>query len=295
MGFSGFGIFLLYEKSPLCVEETMPIHLFSNRTSAIAFVLTFLHSLSAVSTIYFLPVYFQGVLGASPSRAGTALLPTILILIRFAIIAGATLSKYGRYRPLHHIGLALMVIGFGLLSLLDLQSSTAEWVIYQCVAAAGAGLVLPVLLPAVQASLTEADTALSTSTWSFVRSFGQIWGATIPAAVFNNRFESLSYRITDPVVAATLSHGGAYEHATKAFLGTVTDEVTQDQVMSVFADSLRTVWYVSIGFAGLGFLLVFIEKEIPLRKELETKFGMEEKETPIRVGEPPSEQAVAQA
>jgi hypothetical protein len=182
-----------------------------------------------------------------------------------------------------------MVIGFGLLSLLDAKSSTAEWVIYQGIAAAGAGLVIPVLLPAVQASLTEADTALSTSTWSFVRSFGQIWGATIPAAVFNNRFESLSYRITDPAAAATLSHGSAFEHATKVFLDTIVDDATRMQIMSVFADSLQTVWYVSIGFAGLAFLLVFIEKEIPLRKELETEFGIEEKEKSRRSDQPASE------
>jgi hypothetical protein len=163
-----------------------------------------------------------------------------------------------------------MVIGFGVLSLLDADSSTVEWVIYQSIAVAGAGLVLLLLLPAVQTSLKEADTALSTSTWSFVKRFGLIWGATIPAAVFNKRFGSLSYMITDPVAAATLSHGGAYEHATKAYLETIVDDVTRIQIMRVFANSLRVVWYASIGFAGLGLLLVSIEKEVPLQKELET-------------------------
>lgn len=70
MGFVGFGIFVLYEASKYCVSPTMPLHLFFNRTSGIAFTLTFLHSLSAISVMYFLPVYFQGVLASRLAAQG---------------------------------------------------------------------------------------------------------------------------------------------------------------------------------------------------------------------------------
>ena len=277
MGFAGFGIFVVYEASKYCVSPTMPLHIFSNRTSGTAFTLTFLHSLSAISIMYFLPVYFQGVLGVTPSRAGVQLLPTILFMIPAAITAGALISKLGRYRPIQHVGFALMVIGFGLLTLLKAKATTAQWVGYQLASAAGTGLVLPVLLPAVQASLTEEDTALSTSTWAFIRSFGLIWGATIPTAAFDNRYNSLLYRITDPAVAEQLANGKSYERATKSFLDSIEDPVTRSQVVSVYVDSIKTVWFVSMAFAALAFLLVIIEKEVPLRKELDTKFSMEEK------------------
>ncbi|THC91735.1 hypothetical protein EYZ11_008809 [Aspergillus tanneri] len=241
MGFAGFGLFVFYEASKYCVNPTMPLHLFSNRTSGTAFGLTFLHSLSAISVMYFLPVYFQAVLGVTPSRAGVELLPTILFMIPAAITAGGLLSKLGRYRPIQHVGFALMVIGFGLLTLLKAQATTAQWVGYQLASAAGTGLALPVLLPAVQASLTEEDTALSTSTWAFIRSFGLIWGATIPTAAFNNRFNTLLYRITNPVIAEELADGKAYERATKSFMDTITDPVTHAQVVSVYVDSIKTV------------------------------------------------------
>ncbi|KUJ20443.1 MFS general substrate transporter [Mollisia scopiformis] len=276
IGFLGFGLFGFYQASKYCINPTMPLHLFSNRTSAIAFVLTFLHSLSAISVIYFLPVYFQSVLASTPSRSGVELLPTIFFLIPGAIAAGTLLSKFGRYRPIQHAGFALMIVGFGLLTLLKANPTTAQWVGYQLANAAGTGLVLPVLLPAVQASLTEDDTALSTSTWAFVRSFGLIWGATIPTAAFNNRFNTLLYRITDSAVAQQLANGAAYERATKSFMDAITDPVTRAQVVSVYVDSIKTVWFVSMSFAALGFLLVIIEKEIPLRKELDTKFSIEE-------------------
>ncbi|PYI02397.1 MFS general substrate transporter [Aspergillus sclerotiicarbonarius CBS 121057] len=278
LGFVGFGLFLLYEASPYCANPTMPLRLFANRTSGVAFALTFLHSLASISVMYFLPVYFQAVLAASPSRSGVELLPTILFIIPAAITAGGLLSKLGRYRPIQHVGFALMIIGFGLLTLLHANATTGQWVGYQVLSALGTGLALPVLLPAVQASLTEADTALSTATWAFTRTFGLIWGATIPTAAFNNRVNALLGRITDAAIASQLADGKAYEQATKRFMDSITDPVTRGQVVSVYVDAIRTVWYVSMAFAGLAFLLVIVEKEIPLRKELDTKFSMEEKD-----------------
>ncbi|MCJ1384436.1 hypothetical protein MMC17_007552 [Xylographa soralifera] len=278
LGLLGCVAFFFYEGSKYCVAPVMPIHLFRHRTSTVSFILTFLHSVVTIWAIYFLPVYFQGVLASSTGRSGVQLLPTILVLIPFAAAAGGLVAKFGRYRPIHHAGFAIMVVGFGLFSLLNANSSTAEWVIFQAIEAAGAGLVIPTLLPAVQAELTDADTALATSTWAFVRSFGMIWGATIPAAIFNNRVDQLSGRISDTNVKAALENGQAYGHATKAFLDSLTDATVRSQVTGVFADALGYMWYVAIALAGLGFLIVIIEKEVPLRKELDTEFGMSQKQ-----------------
>lgn len=277
LGCVGFVIFLIYEKSSFCVEPTMPVHLFSNRTSLTAFLLTFLHSVVTIWALYFLPIYFQGVLGSSPGRSGVQLLPTVLSLIPFAAGGGKLVAQFGRYRPIHMAGYAVMIVGFGLFCLLSATSTTAEWVIYQVIEAAGAGLIIPALLPAVQAPLSDADNALATSTWAFVRSFGMVWGATIPAAIFNNRFDQLApTRIQDPGVVRLLSGGKAYQHATRLFLDTLPPDVSR-QVKSVFLASLKRTWQVAIGFAGFGFVLVSLEKEIKLRKELDTEYGMTER------------------
>ncbi|RDL38334.1 MFS general substrate transporter [Venustampulla echinocandica] len=290
MALAGGVLFMFFEASRFCANPTMPLHLFSNRTSGTGFALTFLSSISGISPIYFLPVYFQAVLSSTPARAGVQLLPTILGIISGAIVAGVLFSKFGRYRPLQHAGFTLMVIGFGLLSLLKANSTMGQWVGFQIVGAVGTGLVLPVLLPSIQAPLNEADTALSTSTWAFIRSFGLIWGATILTVAFNNRFNSLAHRITDPVVVAELLGGRAYEHATKVYMQTITDPATHAEVVGVFIDSLKLAWYVSIAFAGLGFVLVVLMKVVPLRKELDTQFGIEESDKSTKTEQPISEQ-----
>ncbi len=135
---------------------------------------------------------------------------------------------------------------------------------------------------AVQAGLSEADTAKATATWGFMRSFGIVWGSAIPAAVFNNRFGEISSRVTDPKVRAMLSNGKAFEHATRAFVKYLSSEDgTRDEVIDVFVDSLKRTWQVGIAIAGLAFLLVFLEQNIELRNDLETDFGIKIAENKI--------------
>jgi hypothetical protein len=276
LGFVGMAMFFAFEASKYCIEPTTPPRLFKNRTSATGFVLTFLHAILTLWVIYLLPIYFQAVLGSTAARSGVQLLPTVVVLVPLAAVSGVILTKTGRYRPLHFLSFALMTLGLGLFTLFNGESSTAKWVIFQAIHAAGSGIVLPALLPGVQADLPEFDTATATGTWAFTRSFGAVWGVAIPAAIFNNRFSHLSYRISDPTARALLGGGNAYSHASREFVNSFGSEV-KDQIISVYSDSLKLVWEVAIAFAGLAFLLVFIEKEIKLRKELDTEFGLKEK------------------
>jgi hypothetical protein len=280
VGIFGIVAFLFFENSRFAPQPIMPLHLFSHRTSATAFALTFLHGVLTMWALYFLPVFFQGVLGSTPGRSGVQLLPTILALIPFAGMGGILVSKTGRYKPFHYAAFALIIVGFGLLTLLNQDSSAGAWIGYQIIESAGVGLVIATLLPAAMAALTEADTALATATWAFMRSFGVTWGSAIPAAIFNNRFDHLAKtHITDPALREQLRNGQAYEHATKAFRDSLAP-VPRAQFVWVLNQSVRSTWWVAIAFAALGFLIINFEKEIPLRKELQTEFGMaERKET----------------
>ncbi|MCJ1246457.1 hypothetical protein MMC30_003664 [Trapelia coarctata] len=267
LGLLGLGGFMLFEMSPLVIEPVVPPRLFTNRTSATVFAVTFLNSALLYWVMFFLPVYFQAVLGSSPARSGVQLLSIIVVAVPAAILAVILLTKFGRYKPLHL---------FGLFTLFDANTSMAAWVIFQIIGGGGSGFVLNTLLPACQAGLLESDQAAATATWSFIRSFGSIWGVAIPAAIFNNRFEKLSYRISDPGVRDLLAAGHACQYASAGFLNSY-PLIVREQVIGVYVDSLRLVWQISVVFSGVAFLLVFLEKEITLRTELDTEFGIAEK------------------
>lgn len=275
LGFVGLFLWTAFEWTPkLAPEPSFPRKIVSNRTSTAALIVTFLHSMVTYWCFYFLPIYFQAVKGRSPLLSGVDTLPTFAGIIPFAMMGGILLSKTGRYKPLHFAAWIPMVIAFGLFSILDHGSSDAAWTCFQLLFAAGAGCLAGITLPAVQAPLDESYVATATGLWSFVRSFGAIWGVTIPSAVFNNEASKHAHKINDTVLAEKLMGGKAYEVATERFLKSIEDPTLRAEVTHVFTKSMQTVWYVGLAFAGLGLVVTLFEKEIELRKNLETKFGL---------------------
>lgn len=275
LGFGGIMASHAYMASRWCRQPTIPPRLFLNRTSAVGFVFTFLHALLFVWVIYFLPVYFQGVLVLSPSASGVHLLPTVLVLIPFAAVGGGLLSTTGRYRPLVSAGFLLITMGMALFVLLNSDSSTGLWVGLQIVYSAGAGLVLPALLPIIQSSLDAKDNAASTATFTYIRSYGAIWGATIPAAIFNNQVSTRLARIADAELRTRLSGGDAYAAANAAFIHSLPANA-QDTLVGIFQNSLRVSWIVGAAIAGVGTLLILLLRHVELRTEQETDFGLTE-------------------
>ncbi|KAK3393288.1 major facilitator superfamily domain-containing protein [Podospora didyma] len=281
LGLAGMAVFHVYEAPRFCVgQPTIPPRMFGNRTSAVGMALTFLQSMLTMWRVYFLPVYFQAVLLASPSRSGVLLLPTILMGIPMAIIAGGVLARFGRYKPIHIFGFGLATLASGLYIKLDSESLLAEVVVYQIIAAIGGGCLLTTMLPSVQSSHPQADVAVAVSTWNFVRAFGAVWGIAIPAAIFNNQIDarlnnSSSGGVISGAVREFLGGGDAYSRVSAEYISSLPLEL-QSEVIGVYNGSLKVVWEVCLAFNALGFLFVFLEKEIELRTTLDSDYKLKE-------------------
>ncbi|KAI0867512.1 multidrug resistance protein fnx1 [Hypoxylon argillaceum] len=273
--------------SGLAKEPVTPLPLFTHRTGAIVAFNTFMNSILLYWVTFSLPVYFQAVLLSTPSWSGVQLLPVVLVAVPGAVIAVIVLSKFGKYKALHLAGFAIETLSIGLFSTLDRSSSTAEWVISQLLAGLGSGMILNTLLPALQAGIPERDQASATASWAFIRSFGNVWGVAIPAAIFANQFQANSFRISTPAIVAQLEGAQAYEHATKSFIESLQDPV-RSELISAYVQALHYVWYVAIVFCGFATVLAIFEDEIPLRKELETEYGMKETDKGLQADRSPS-------
>ena len=278
LGFLGWILFFAQQAS--CKEPTMPLRLFAHRTSATVYFLDFIISILLQWCVYVLPVYFQSELAASPLISGINILPLNAFMIPGAAVAGALLTKLGKFKPFHWAGFAVLAAACGLFSTLTATSSQAAWVCFQILAAIGIGFPLTTQLPAIQAVLPESDTAVSTSTYSFIRSFGFVWGATIPSIVFNSRINAVLDRIDESTVRNALADGGAYGYVNnvKALSGQ-----TLEQTLDVYASAIRVVWLVGMAFSLVGFLFVFVEKHVEMRVTLDTEFGLEQQKQEKRV------------
>ncbi|KAK9327165.1 major facilitator superfamily domain-containing protein [Lipomyces starkeyi] len=89
---------------------------------------------------YYLPIYFQGVKGASPMMSGVYVLPSILAHLFVALVSGKIVERVGYYPPIIVVSAAGMAIANGLLSTLAPHTSTGKWIGYQILLGAARGL-----------------------------------------------------------------------------------------------------------------------------------------------------------
>jgi hypothetical protein len=111
------------------------------------------------ATIFYLPVYFQAVRGASPLMSGVYLLPGILGQMFAAVASGALgrclslsvvspsltsslVQRIGYFTPLSIISSVMISIANGLLSTFTPGTSTGKWIGYQILLGVGRGLGL---------------------------------------------------------------------------------------------------------------------------------------------------------
>ncbi|KAF4633236.1 hypothetical protein G7Y89_g4885 [Cudoniella acicularis] len=261
-------------------NPSIPERIFGNRTSATAFLLTFLSSVLVQAQSYFLPLYFQAARGTTILHSGTNFLPFAIGTLTFAATAGVLLSKFGAYRPLHAAAFALSTIGFGLFTLLSGSTAKGAWVVFQLIASAGSGMILSTLLPAILAGLPESDVASASAAFAFTKTFGYTWGVTIASIIFNSVFDANLSVISSPTLQNTLRGGGAYAFASQmhTLRRTQTIEIWKELVF-VYCKSLRAIWWVGLGISIVGFFAVGLERGLELRNTLETKYGIDDGNT----------------
>ena len=140
--------------------------------------------------IIFIPLFLQLVYGVSPTSSGLRMLPLMAGLLAASILSGRAISRIGRYRPFPIAGTAVTTVGLFLLSRLEVD--TPPWVasVYMLVVGIGIGLVMQVLVLAVQNDAPPKDIGVATSTATFFRSMGGSLGVALFGAIFASRLAS---------------------------------------------------------------------------------------------------------
>src|SRR5262249_22511914 len=117
----------------------------------------FLVGFALFGAITYLPQYQQIVRGASATTSGLQLLPLMAGLLVASMGSGQVIARTGKYRPFPIVGMALVTLGMALMGLLDEHTSAGVAALYQVVLGFGLGLVMQVLVLAVQTSVDVHD------------------------------------------------------------------------------------------------------------------------------------------
>ena len=113
-------------------------------------------------------------MGASPIHSSINIFPTALVISPFSIICGVIVKGSNRYVPSNYVGWALTMIGFGLLTLLKADASTAQWVGFQVITAAGVGIIWAGTVFPVLAPLPVTSNAPAVALLIYLRTFSQV-------------------------------------------------------------------------------------------------------------------------
>jgi EmrB/QacA subfamily drug resistance transporter len=243
-------------------EPVLPMSLFSSRVFTVAGAIGFVVGFGLFGATTYLPLFLQIVTGASPTGSGLELLPLILGLLVTSIGSGQIIARWGHYRPFPIAGTAIMVVGFWRLSTMGPSTSGLERSLDMVILGLGIGLVMQVLVLAVQNDVDYRNLGVATSGATFFRSIGGCFGVAICGAIFSNRLtDELSKlsglppsvgagRVTRDMVAQLPPAARA------AFVG-------------AYSDALTTVFAVCAPIAALAFALSWLLPEKPLRRTVE--------------------------
>ena len=169
----------------------MPLEIYRNRMVAVSLIAIFLTGFAMFGGIIFIPLFFQGVLGASATSSGSFLTPMMMGIVVGATLSGQALSRTGgHYRIQALIGLAIMTVGMYLISTMDENTTFARAVIYLVTMGFGMGSTFPTFTLSVQNSVPFRVMGTATSAIQFYRSIGGMLGLAMLGAVMVNRFAS---------------------------------------------------------------------------------------------------------
>lgn len=243
-------------------EPILPLKLFQNRVFVNGNAITLLLGLVMFGATAFLPVYMQVVKGVSATSSGLHMLPMSFGVVAMSWFSGRMITKTGRYKIYPIAGTVLFATGMFLMTQIDQHTSFVMLSVYLAMLGLGMGLIMQVVVLAIQNAVDHRDLGAATASTSFFRSMGGALGVAIFGAVLTNR---LNYYLPKYVPAEDLA-----SIDTSALRGS--PEMMRELpanintgVIEAFAHSIDSIFLAAAPLAVLCFFLALALPELPLR------------------------------
>ncbi|MEW2069798.1 MFS transporter [Streptomyces sp. NPDC007346] len=239
-------------------EPVIPLRLFRDSVFNITGLVGAVIGVALFGAASYLPTYLQMVDGASATESGLLMLPMMLGIVAGSVVSGQLITRTGRYRLYPIVGSAVSVVGMWLLSGLEAGTSRLAYSLWQAVLGTGIGLVMSVLVLAVQNSVRPADLGTATSANNYFRQIGGSVGAAIFGTLFAGRLsDALDLRLPTGVeLPAPESITPQIVHAMEPAL--------RDAYIQAYVDAMPRIFLYLVPVLVLGLILAFFLKEKPL-------------------------------
>ena len=152
----GSGVVLfLFVIWQLCVPDIalIPPKLFANRNVVPIFSSALFPNGPFQLIIYWLPIWFQAILGVTPTASGIRYLSTVIADFLTSIIGSRTVTKLGTWNPFLIFGAAMVSLGTGLLSTIQPGISEGHWIGFQIIGGVGYSFIVTMVIILLALSL----------------------------------------------------------------------------------------------------------------------------------------------
>jgi EmrB/QacA subfamily drug resistance transporter len=257
--------------------------LFKNSIFSVSTIVTVIFGVGLFGSIFFIPLFVQGVVGTSATNSGLILTPLMLTSIVGSVISGQLVSRLGKYKWIAILGMIISVAGGLLLVRLDVNSGNNDVLLAMLVMGLGMGFGMSLYTLVVQNALPR-KIGQATSALVFFRSIGGTIGLAamgsamtsaylpafknaLPAAIkqilparvlsaFNNPQILLSPDAKAQLLAGFKAYGPRGMTLFNTLIEAMKTGLTQ---------GIHNVFVLSLGIMIVGLVAVFFLKEIPLR------------------------------
>ncbi|MFF3402738.1 MFS transporter [Streptomyces sp. NPDC002659] len=239
-------------------EPIIPLRLFRDSVFTVTSLVGAVVGVALFGVASYLPTFLQMVDGVSATESGLLMLPMMGGIVVASIVSGRLITRTGRYKIYPVLGCAVSVVGMWLLSRLDRDTPQLDHSIGQAVLGVGIGLVMPVLILAVQNSVPPADLGTATSANNYFRQIGGSVGAAVFGTLFADR---LTRTLADRLPAGAdlpdpQSITPQLVHALPPAL--------RDGYVQAYADAMPRIFLLLVPVLALGLFIAFFLKEKPL-------------------------------
>ncbi|NEB13412.1 DHA2 family efflux MFS transporter permease subunit [Streptomyces coelicoflavus] len=241
-------------------EPLIPLRLFRDSVFNVTALVGLVVGVALFGAASYLPTFLQMVDGASATESGLLMLPMMGGVVVASIVSGQLISRTGHYRIHPILGSALSVVGMWLLSRLDIDTPRLHYSIWMAVLGAGIGMVMPVLVLAVQNSVRPTDLGTATSANNYFRQIG----GSVGAAVFGTLFAG---RLTDALADRLPADAGAGLPDAEAITPQLVHSLPpalRDAYIAAYADAMPRIFLYLVPVLVLGLLIALFLKEKPL-------------------------------
>jgi DNA-binding MarR family transcriptional regulator len=191
------------------------------------------------------------------------LLPMVLGMLLTSVGSGQLIARTGRYKVYPIVGTAILSVALFLLSTLDENTSTPVMNVYFFILGFSLGLIIQVLVIAVQNTVDYTDLGAATSGVTFFRSIGGAFGVSVFGAIFSNQ---LAAHLAGALRGVRLPPGfsAAAVQSNRNLLSQLPSAVQHD-ILHAYSISLHPVFLTAVPVALVAFALSWFLREVPLR------------------------------